>query len=175
MEELWPKSEGLASGSTKRNKLTAVAVRDIGAALTALIADFFALYLKTKNFHWHVSGSHFRDYHLLLEEHAAQILTAIDLLATQVRKLGATTLRSVSHVARLQRILDNDADYVEPREMMAELREDNLQIAERLHQARELCKDEGDLASASLIDKCTDEAGGRAWVLLSVTQDGNDE
>ncbi|HZT49203.1 MAG TPA: DNA starvation/stationary phase protection protein, partial [Hyphomicrobiaceae bacterium] len=111
--------------------LTSNATRDISGALSALLADMFALYLKTKNFHWHVSGPHFRDYHLLLDEQAAQILAVTDALAERARKIGGTTLRSIGHVARLQRVLDNDADYVSPQDMLAELREDNAQLAVR--------------------------------------------
>src|SRR5438309_118822 len=102
--------------------------RDISAALNALLADFFALYMKTKNFHWHVSGPHFRDYHLLLDEQADQLYATTDVIAERVRKLGGTTLRSVGHIARLQRVKDNDADYVTPLDMLAELREDNAQL-----------------------------------------------
>ena len=116
--------------------LGANANRDIPAALRALLADVFALYLKTKNFHWHMSGSHFRDYHLLLDEQADQIFAMTDDIAERARKIGGTTLRSIGHIARLQRVADNDADYVTPLDMLAELREDNLRLAERM---REIC------------------------------------
>jgi starvation-inducible DNA-binding protein len=109
------------------------AARDVSAALNILLADMFTLYMKTKNFHWHVSGPHFRDYHLLLDEQAAQIYAATDAIAERVRKLGATTLRSVGHISRLQRLLDNDADYMTPLNMLAELRDDNLQLAAHMH------------------------------------------
>ncbi len=148
------------------SNLATDAVRDIFGALTAMLADMYALYLKTKNFHWHVSGPHFRDYHLLLDEQAGQIFAATDAIAERVRKLGGTTLRSVGHIARLQRIADNDADYVTPRDMLAELREDNLQIAARLREAHGLCDEHGDVAGASLIETWVDEAEGRAWFLF---------
>src|SRR3954469_386661 len=115
------------------------AVREISAALNGILADAFALYLKTKNFHWHISGPHFRDYHLLLDEQATQIFAATDTIAERVRKVGGTTLRSVGHVARLQRVLDNDADYVSPLDMLAELRDDNMQLASHLRQAHGVC------------------------------------
>src|SRR5215472_11500433 len=118
------------------------AVRDISAALNVLLADVFALYVKTKNFHWHMSGPHFRDYHLLLDEHAEQIFAATDDIAERVRKLGGTTLRSIGHIGRLKRVLDNDADYVTPLDMLAELRDDNLQLAAHMRETHNLC-DEG--------------------------------
>ena len=155
--------------------LDANAVRDISAALTALLADIFALYLKTKNFHWHVSGPHFRDYHRLLDEQAAQIFAASDPIAERVRKLGGTTLRSVAHIARLQRVMDNDADYVTPRDMLSELREDNAQLAERLREAHGLCNERGDVATPGLIETWIDEAEARAWFLFEITHNGDSE
>jgi starvation-inducible DNA-binding protein len=146
--------------------LTSNATQDIAGALTALLADLFALYIKTKNFHWHVSGPHFRDYHLLLDEQGAQIYAATDPIAERVRKVGGTTLRSVGQITRLQRVLDNDADYVTPADMLAELREDNLQLAARLREAHGVCDEHGDVASASLIETWIDEAEGRAWFLF---------
>jgi len=146
------------------------AVRDISGALNALVADFFALYLKTKNFHWHVSGPHFRDYHLLLDEQSDQIFEATDAIAERVRKLGGTTLRSIGHVARLQRVKDNDADYVTPRDMLAELREDNLELTARLREAHEVCDEHGDVASASLIENWIDEAERRVWFLFEAAR-----
>ena len=146
------------------------AVRDISGALTALAADVFALYLKTKNFHWHVSGPHFRDYHLLLDEQADQIFAVTDAMAERVRKLGGTTLRSIGHVARLQRVKDNDADYVTARDMLAELREDNLEFATRLREAHELCDEHGDVATASLIENWIDEAEKRVWFLFEIAR-----
>jgi starvation-inducible DNA-binding protein len=146
------------------------AVRDLSGALTALLADMFALYVKTKNFHWHVSGPHFRDYHLLLDEQGEQIFAATDPIAERVRKIGGTTLRSAGHITRLQRIVDNDADYVTPRDMLAELREDNLQIAARMREVHELCDEHGDIASASLLENWVDEAERRAWFLFEATR-----
>ena len=146
--------------------LTSNATQDIAGALTALLADLFALYIKTKNFHWHVSGPHFRDYHLLLDEQSVQIYAATDPIAERVRKIGGTTIRSVGQIARLQRVADNDADYVTPADMLAELREDNLQLAARLREAHGVCDEHGDVASASLIETWIDEAEGRAWFLF---------
>jgi len=155
--------------------LRADAVRDLSTALTALLADMFALYLKTKNFHWHISGPHFRDHHRLLDEQAGQIFATTDALAERVRKLGGTTLRSIGHIARLQRVVDNDADYVTSREMLAELLEDNAQLATRLREAHGLCAEHGDVATTSLIETLVDEAEGRAWFLFEVTHNGGSE
>jgi len=130
--------------------LGANAVKGISDALTALLADMFALYVKTKNFHWHVSGPHFRDYHLLLDEQASQIFATTDPIAERVRKLGGTTLRSIGHIARLQRTSDNDAEFVAPHDMLSELREDNSQLAARMREAHTLCDEHGDVATASL-------------------------
>lgn len=146
------------------------AVHDVSAALNGLLADIFALHLKTKNFHWHVSGPHFRDYHLLLDDQASQLFATTDLIAERVRKLGGKTVRSIGHIARLQRVLDNDSDYVTPDEMLAELREDNVQLARRLREAHGLCDEHGDVASASLLETWVDEAEGRAWFLLEASQ-----
>ena len=142
------------------------AVRDISGALTILLADMFALYLKTKNFHWHVSGPHFRDYHLLLDEQAEQIFAATDAIAERVRKIGGTTLRSIGHIARLQRVADNDADFVTPRDMLAELREDNGQFVARMRETHALCDEHGDVATASLLENWIDEAERRVWFLF---------
>src|ERR1700757_4081308 len=125
--------------------LTPDAVKDISGALNILLADMFALYLKTKNFHWHVSGPHFRDYHLLLDEQGEQIFATTDAIAERVRKIGGTTLRSIGHIARLQRVSDNDADYVTPKDMLAELREDNSRLADRMRGTHELCDEQGDI------------------------------
>lgn len=149
------------------------AVRDIASALTALLADMFVLYLKTKNFHWHVSGPHFRDYHLLLDEQAAQIFATSDAIAERVRKIGGTTLRSVGHIARLQRVLDNDSDYVTAPDMLAELRSDNAELADRLRGAHGLCEEHGDIASASLLETWVDEAEGRVWFLFETSRNGD--
>jgi len=153
-----------------RTDLPSNAIRDIGGALNALLADMFALYLKTKNFHWHVSGPHFRDYHLMLDEEAGEIFATTDAIAERVRKLGGTTLRSVGHIARLQRVLDNDADYVTPPDMLAELREDNLQLVQRLRETHGLCSQHGDVASVSLIEPWIDEAEKRVWFLFEASR-----
>lgn len=146
--------------------------RDIAGALNALLADAFALYLKTKNFHWHVSGPHFRDYHLLFDEQAAEILASTDDIAERVRKIGGTTLRSIGHIGRLQRIPDNDADYVTPEDMLAELAEDNRAAIVSLREAHNLCDEEGDVATASLIENWIDQAERRAWFLFEASRDG---
>jgi len=142
------------------------AVREVGGALNVLLADMFALYLKTKNFHWHVSGPHFRDHHLLLDEQAEQIFATTDAIAERVRKIGGTTLRSIGHISRLQRILDNDADFVTPADMLAELRDDNRQLVASLREAHDLCDEHRDVASASLLEIWIDEAERRVWFLF---------
>lgn len=146
------------------------AAHDIPPALTALLADMFALYLKTKNFHWHVSGRHFRDYHLLLDDQAAQILATTDAIAERARKIGGTTIRSISHIAGLQRVLDNNADFVDPLDMLAELRDDNGDLTRRLRELHGLCDEHGDLATASLIEGWIDEAEGRRWFLFEASR-----
>jgi starvation-inducible DNA-binding protein len=146
--------------------LTENATRDISAALTALLADMFALYLKTKNFHWHVSGPHFRDYHLLLDEQGEQIFATTDDIAERVRKIGGTTLRSIGHIARVQRVLDNDADFVAPADMLAELRDDNKDLTQRMRETHALCDEHGDVATASLLETWIDEAERRTWFLF---------
>ena len=150
--------------------LTANATQDVAAGLNLLLADAFALYLKTKNFHWHMSGPHFRDYHLLLDEQSEQIFATTDALAERVRKIGGTTLRSIGHIARLQRVLDNDADYVTPRDMIAELREDNLLMVKRMRETHGVCDEHGDVASASLIENWIDEAEKRVWFLFEANR-----
>lgn len=150
--------------------LTPDAVRDVSGALNILLADMFALYLKTKNFHWHVSGPHFRDYHLLLDEQGDQIFAATDAIAERVRKIGGTTLRSIGHIARLKRILDNDADYVTPKDMLAELRDDNKQLVARMRETHDLCDEHGDVASTSLLENWIDEAERRSWFLFETTR-----
>ena len=142
------------------------ATQDIAAALNRLLADVFALYLKTKNFHWHVSGPHFRDYHLLLDEQSDQILATTDALAERVRKVGGTTLRSIGQIAKLQRIRDNDAEFVTPHGILAELREDNKQLVAYLRETHDVCDEHGDVASASLIENWIDEAERRVWFLF---------
>ena len=130
----------------------------------------FALYVKTKNFHWHVSGPHFRDYHLLLDEQAAQIFATTDDIAERVRKIGETTLRSIGQINRLQRVLDNDADFVTPLDMLAELRDDNKQLAANLRETHDLCDDHRDVATASLLETWIDEAERRTWFLFESTR-----
>jgi starvation-inducible DNA-binding protein len=149
------------------------AVRDISGALNILLADMFALYLKAKNFHWHMSGPHFRDYHLLLDEHAEQIFATTDALAERVRKIGGTTLRSIGHIGRLQRFLDNDADYATPLDMLAELRDDNKQLATNLRETHGLCDEHGDVASAGLLENWVDQAERRTWFLFEATRRSN--
>jgi len=146
------------------------AARDISAALNALIADVFALYLKTKNFHWHMSGPNFRDYHLLLDEQSEQILAIVDAMAERVRKVGGETIRSIGHVGRLQRVLDNDAAFVTPLDMLAELQGDNNELAARMREAHALCDEHRDLASASLLENWIDEAEQRSWFLFESTR-----
>jgi starvation-inducible DNA-binding protein len=142
------------------------AIGTLAEALNALLADTYALYIKTKNFHWHVSGPHFRDYHLMLDEQATQILATTDIIAERVRKIGGTTLRSIGHIARLQRIEDNDRDFVPARQMLRELHQDNVELVEHLRGAKRLAGEAGDNATDSLIDDWTDEAEQRAWFLF---------
>ena len=151
--------------------LGANANRDIPAALRALLADVFALYLKTKNFHWHVSGRHFRDYHLMLDEQGEQIFAMTDEIAERARKIGGTALRSIGQIAREQRILDNDADYVDPQDMLAELRSDNQQLTREMRRVHELCDEHGDVATASLLEQWIDEAERRVWFLFESGRD----
>jgi starvation-inducible DNA-binding protein len=146
------------------------ASRDISGALNALVADFFALYLKTKNFHWHVSGPHFRDYHLMLDEQGDQIFMTTDAIAERARKIGGTTLRSIGHVGRIQRILDNDADYVSPGDMLAELAGDNKQLVGYLRATHATCDEYNDVATASLLENWIDEAERRVWFLYESTR-----
>ena len=150
--------------------LTPDAVQDISGALNIMLADMFALYLKTKNFHWHMSGRHFRDYHLLLDEHGEQIFATTDAIAERVRKLGGATVRSIGQIGRQQRVLDNDADFVTPLDMLAELREDNKQLAASLRETHAVCDEHDDVASASLIEVWIDEAERRTWFLFEATR-----
>jgi len=145
--------------------LSSTATKDISAAMNGLLADVFALYVKTKNFHWHLSGPHFRDYHLLFDEQADQIFAMTDPIAERVRKVGGSTLRSIGHIARMQRVMDNDAEYVEPSDMLAELREDNKALAARLREAHNVCEEHRDIATASLIEVWIDETERRTWFL----------
>ncbi|QIO36906.1 Dps family protein [Bradyrhizobium sp. 1(2017)] len=158
------------AGLDTPSDLGANAVKDIAAALTTLLADVFALYLKTKNFHWHMSGRHFRDYHLLLDEQADQIFAMTDAIAERGRKIGGTTLRSIGHASRLQRLADNDADFVTPDGMLAELREDNKQLLVSMRQTHILCDEHGDVATASLLENWIDETERRFWFLFETTR-----
>lgn len=152
------------------------ATKKVSEALNVLLADAFALYLKTKNFHWHISGRHFRDYHLLLDEQSDQIFATTDQLAERVRKIGGTTLRSIGQVAKLQTIKDNNEDYVPPRDMLRELMQDNKHTAAAMRKAHEVCDDAGDVASASLLEVFIDETERRTWFLFEATrQEGGNE
>ena len=153
--------------------LKGTAARDIAAAMNGILADVFALYLKTKNFHWHVSGPHFRDYHLLLDEQAEQLFEMTDATAERVRKVGARTITSIGHVARLQRVRDNDAAYVEPSDMLAELCEDNRALTTRLREAHNVCEEHGDVATTSQIEVWIDESERRTWFLFEAGRRGD--
>jgi starvation-inducible DNA-binding protein len=146
------------------------ATRDVSAALSGLLSDVFALYLKTKNFHWHMSGRHFRDYHLLLDEQGDQIFAMTDPIAERARKIGGTTLRSIGHIAKQQRISDNDAEYVDPQDMLAELRDDNKQLTAIMRQVHNVCDKYGDVATASLLEVWIDETERRTWFLFESTR-----
>jgi len=150
--------------------LKPAATKDIAGAMNAILADVFALYLKTKNFHWHMSGPHFRDYHLLLDEQADQLFAMTDAIAERVRKIGGSTLKSVGHISRLQRVTDNDVDYVQPQDMLAEVREDNKALAARLREAHNVCEEHRDIATASLIEVWIDETERRTWFLFESSQ-----
>jgi starvation-inducible DNA-binding protein len=152
--------------------LKSEATRDISAALAGLLADVFALYMKTKNFHWHMSGPHFRDYHLLLDEHGDQIFAMTDPMAERARKIGGTTLRSIGDISRHQRLLDNDAEYVDPKDMLAELRDDNKALTASLRAVHNVCDDHGDVATASLLEVWIDETERRTWFLFEATRGG---
>jgi starvation-inducible DNA-binding protein len=158
---------------TTPTDLGANATKDIAAALNALLADTFALYLKTKNFHWHVSGPHFRDYHLLLDEQAGEIFAMTDVLAERVRKIGGTTIRSIGDVSRQQRIADNDAAFVEPDDMLAELRDDNQRFVASMREAHDVCDEHGDVATMSLLENFIDESERRVWFLYEASRRGD--
>ena len=153
-----------------RSDLGAESVKNISGALNALLADVFALYVKTKNFHWHMSGAHFRDYHLLLDDHGDQIFAMTDAIAERVRKLGGVTIRSIGHIGRLQRLSDNDAEYVDPPDMLAELREDNQSLAARLREVHDVVDELRDIATASLIENWIDETERRTWFLFEAAR-----
>ena len=158
---------------TTPTDLKADGTRDISAELNAVLADVFALYIKTKNFHWHVSGPHFRDYHLLLDEQADQLYAMTDPIAERVRKLGGLTIRSIGQISRTQSIKDNDATYVEPSDMLAELAEDNKSLRARLRQTHNACEEYGDVATASLIEVWLDETERRIWFLFESNRRGD--
>ena len=153
--------------------LTRSAGKDISGTMKAILADVFALYLKTKNFHWHMSGPHFRDYHLLLDEQAEQLFAMTDPIAERIRKIGGLTLRSIGHISRIQRVLDNDAEYVEPLDMIAELADDNKTMAARLREAHNVCDEHRDVATASLIEVWIDETERRTWFLSEIKRGRN--
>ncbi|HEX8874231.1 MAG TPA: DNA starvation/stationary phase protection protein [Nitrosospira sp.] len=153
--------------------LDSAAAGDIAGTMNTILADVFALYLKTKNFHWHMSGPHFRDYHLLLDEQGEQLFAMTDPIAERIRKLGGPTIKSIGHISRSQRILDNDADYVEPLDMLAELREDNKTLASRLREAHNVCEEHRDIATASLIEVWIDETERRTWFLFEASRHGD--
>jgi starvation-inducible DNA-binding protein len=150
--------------------LKANATRDISAGMNGLLADVFALYVKTKNFHWHMSGPHFRDYHLLLDEQSDQIFAMTDPIAERVRKIGGNTLHSIGEIAREKRILDNDAEYVDPHGMLAELRDDNSDLTKRMREVHNVCDEYGDVATASLLEVWIDETERRTWFLFESTR-----
>jgi len=153
--------------------LKPAATRDIAGAMNAILADVYALYFKTKNFHWHLSGPHFRDYHLLFDEQGDQLFAMADPIAERIRKVGGSTIRSIGHVGRLQRVKDNDADYVDPKDMLAELREDNKQLAARLREVHNVCDEHRDIATASLIEVWIDETERRTWFLFEAGRRGD--
>ncbi|QEE28853.1 DNA starvation/stationary phase protection protein [Terriglobus albidus] len=155
---------------TLTSDLSSEAVRDISAGLNGLLADVFALYLKTKNFHWHMSGPHFRDYHLLLDEHGDQLFAMTDDIAERVRKIGGTTIRSIGHIARLQRVADNDAEFVTAEDMLSELHEDEKALTLRMRAIHALCDDGGDVATASLLENWIDQSQRRSWFLFEATR-----
>ncbi len=163
-------AERLQAKLSTPTDLTEAAVRDIAGGMTILLADVFALYLKTKNFHWHLSGPHFRDYHEMLDEHADQLFAMTDPIAERVRKIGGSTLKSIGHIARIQRIEDNDAEFVEPLDMLAELRDDNKMLTTQLREVHDLCNRHRDVATASLIEIWIDETEKRTWFLFETCQ-----
>jgi starvation-inducible DNA-binding protein len=153
-----------------RTDLDRNATKNIAGAMNAILADVFALYLKTKNFHWHLSGPHFRDYHLLFDEQAEQLFAMTDSIAERIRKLGETTMRSIGQIARAQRVLDNNAEYVEPEDMLAELMEDNKALTARLREAHNVCEEGRDVATTSLIEVWIDETERRTWFLFEASR-----
>jgi starvation-inducible DNA-binding protein len=167
-----PKEARLRERLGTPTDLKSEATRDISAALAGLLADVFALYVKTKNFHWHMSGPHFRDHHLLLDEQGEQIFAMTDPIAERARKIGGATLRSIGDIGRRQRILDNDAEYVDPKDMLAELRDDNKSLTMTMREVHNVCDEYGDVATASLLEVWIDEAERRTWFLFEATRGG---
>jgi starvation-inducible DNA-binding protein len=161
---------GRQAANGARSDLGAEAVKNITGALNALLADVFALYVKTKNFHWHMSGPHFRDYHLLLDEHGDQIFAMTDDIAERVRKIGGVTIHSIGHISRLQRLSDNDAEYVDPLDMLAEVREDNRALLASMRETHDVCDEENDVATASLLENWIDETERRIWFLFEIAR-----
>jgi starvation-inducible DNA-binding protein len=157
---------------TTPTTLSEKAVHDISRALIPLLSDVFALYLKTKNFHWHMSGPHFRDYHLMLDDQGDQLFAMTDAIAERARKLGGTTVRSIGQVSRSQRIVDNDAEYVKPVDMITELRDDNAKLTQNMREVHSLCDEAGDVATASLLENWIDETEKRTWFLFECGQHG---
>ena len=155
---------------TTPTTLSEKAVQDISQAMLPLLADVFALYLKTKNFHWHMSGPHFRDYHLMLDDQGAQIFAMTDAIAERARKIGGATLRSIGQISRFQRIRDNDAEYVKPFDMLTELLDDNATLIRNMREVHSLCDEAGDVATASLLENWIDESETRAWFLFECTR-----
>ena len=155
---------------TQHTDIAPESVKEISGALTALLADVFALYVKTKNFHWHMSGPHFRDYHLLLDDQGDQLFAMTDDIAERVRKIGGTTLRSIAHIARIKRIADNDAEFVTPEDMLSELWEDNKSLVLSMRSAHDLCDEAGDVASTSVLENWIDETQRRAWFLYEISR-----
>jgi starvation-inducible DNA-binding protein len=155
---------------TTPSDIDSQAVKNITGGLNALLADVFSLYLKTKNFHWHMSGPHFRDYHLLLDDHGDQLFAMTDEIAERVRKVGGTTVRSIGHIARLQRVRDNDADFVTPADMLSELHEDEKALVLSMRAVHTLCDDAGDVATASLLENWIDQSQRRGWFLFEATR-----
>jgi starvation-inducible DNA-binding protein len=155
---------------TTPTDISETAVHDISRALVPLLSDVFALYLKTKNFHWHMSGPHFRDYHLMLDEQGEQIFSMTDAIAERARKIGGTTLRSIGQISRFQRIADNNAEYVTPLDMITELRDDNAMLTRSMREIHSLCDEAGDIATASLLENWIDESEKRTWFLFECSR-----
>ena len=174
--KLKPRSKSASAALDTPTDLDDAAVAAVSEALNGLLADSYALYLKTKNFHWHVSGPHFRDYHLLFDEQAADILGSTDDMAERVRKIGGTTLRSIGHIAKLQTVIeDNDAEFVPPVEMLRELMNDNKRVAEALRKAHEVADEHEDAATASLIENWLDQTEKRTWFLFEAARGASDD